>query len=339
MANWTRGLVLLALLTSISRFAVAQRVLLAQPPAADSTLFEAFGRLRAELQLQAFEVVVLEERAAPRSADELERAAQARAVFAAIALQRDVGGTTAEVLIVDRVTGKSTTRKLLIDQSANGPTLLAVRAADLLRASLVEFGPGERPPKEVVGVESAPPSPEVARFAQKVPRVEVRAGGITLLTPTLGYGVGPFLGLSFRPVERLVLGLEACGPLHGAKFETTNGIASVRQEFALVRASWNLSGATSGRHWEWGPVLGVGAYHLNATSVVSPPLVSRIDDFWSLVASAGVGVLYFFDRSVSLGAHASSLALLPRPVIAVDDQRSRPIALQTRVDVSFGVAF
>ncbi len=339
MVNWTRGLVLLALLTSISRFAAAQRVLLAQPSAADSTLFEAFGRLRAELELQAFEVVVLEERAAPTSADELERAAQARAVFAAIALQRDDGGTTAEVLIVDRVTGKSTTRKLLIDQSLNGPTLLAVRAADLLRASLVEFAPGERPPKEVVGVESAPPPPEVVQFARKTPRVEVRAGGVTLLTPTLGYGIGPFLGLSFRPVERLALGLEFCGPLHGAKFESINGVASVRQEFALVHASWNLSGATSGRRWEWGPVLGAGAYHLSATSVVSPPLVSRIDDFWSLIGSAGVGARYFFDRSVNLGAHAGALALLPRPAIAVDDQRSSPIALQARVDISFGVAF
>src|SRR5512146_786336 len=38
--------------------ALAQRVLLARPPATDTTLSEAFNRLRAELALQDFEVEV-----------------------------------------------------------------------------------------------------------------------------------------------------------------------------------------------------------------------------------------------------------------------------------------
>jgi len=40
-----------------------------------------------------------------------------------------------------------------------------------------------------------------------------------------------------------------------------------------------------------------------------------------------------------LGLDAAALALLPRPVIAVDDEHSSPIALEAQVDLDFGVAF
>lgn len=339
MSKWPSAIVLAVFLTVAPQVSAAQSVVLARPPASDPTLYEAFGRLRAELELQGFTVLVLATQSTPRSAAELERASQERNAFAAVALQRDEGATAAEVLIVDRVTGKSTTRRLRIDPSPNGPTLLAVRATDLLRASLTEFAPGERPPKEVLGTESAPPSAEVMHFAKKPPRIEARAGGIALYTPELGVGAGPVFGASFRPLERLALGLEFCGPLLGARHETSNGVASVRQEFALFRVSWNLASASNGPHWEFGPVIGAGVYHLNATSVVSLPLVSRTDEFWSFVTTAGIDAQYVFAQNISLGALASAIALLPRPVIAVDDQRSLPIALQGRAQLTFGVAF
>ena len=44
---------------------------------------------------------------------ELEREAQESEAFAAVALRRDGSGTAAEVCIVDRVTGKTTTRRLM----------------------------------------------------------------------------------------------------------------------------------------------------------------------------------------------------------------------------------
>jgi len=333
------GLVLLVLLTLIPRIAAAQRVLLAQPPAADPTLYEAFGRLRAELELQAFEVEVLGALAAPMSAADLERAAQERGAFAAIALQRDAGGTTAEILIVDRVTGKSTTRRLVIDPSPNGPTLLAVRAADLLRASLVEFAPGERPPPDVVGVEAAPAPPEVLRYAERTLHLRVRAGAVALLAPELGAGVGPLLGASVLAGRRLAVGLELGGPLLGARHRTSNGVATVRQERALLRASYNLGARTAGRRWEWGPRLGVGVYHLEATSIVEPPLVSERDAAWSAAAAGGLAVEHFFARTVSVGLDAGALALLPRPVIAVAEQRSSPLALEIEVSLGLGVTF
>lgn len=339
MLKWARTLALLACLLLLPRVAAAQRVLLARPPASDATLFEAYGRLRAELELQAFEVVVLEGRETQAIAEELEREAQARGAFAALALQRDTSGTAARIYIVDRVTGKTTSRKLRIDPSSDGPTLLAVRAVDLLRASLVELAPGQRPTRDVLGVDAAPPPPEVVRFSRESPRFQVRTGGLALLTPALGTGVGVLLGASYRPFESLDVGIELAGPLFGAEYDAAGGAASVRQEFALLRASLNLSTATSERRWEYGPLIGAGAYHLEATGVVEPPFVARTEQLWSFAANAGLRARYFFDRTVSLGFDVSALALLPRPVIAVDQERSSSIALQGLGAVSLGASF
>jgi hypothetical protein len=316
----------------------AQRVLLTRPTSTDRLLFEAFGRLRAELELQSFEVIILEDQAKLKSADDLEEAAQDRGAFAAIALRRGGRGSTARILIVDRVTGKSTTRNLLIEKSPNGPTLLAVRAADLLRSSLLEFEPGERPPREVVGVVKTPPSPEVVRFASEHRRFEVHAGGIALFNPELGYGVGPLFGARVR-LGRLRLGLDAQGPLHGAEFRSNNGIASVRQELAMLTLGWNLGSEDGDGHWELSPTLGAGIYHLRATSVVAPPLVAQADAAWSFSAAAGFALQYFFNPTLDVGLAVGGVALLPRPVVAVDDAHSSPIALQGQVTLHLGVAF
>lgn len=339
MIQRARTLLVLLLLVVCPRVAWAQRVLVVRPPPRDATLFEAFGRLCAELALQSFEVIVLGSSARSPGAEELEQKAQESEAFAAVALRRDGSGTAAEVCIVDRVTGKTTTRKLLIDPSSDGPMLLAVRAVDLLRASLLELGSGQAPARDVLGVEAQPPAPEVLRFSREPPRFHVRTGGIVLFTPPVGGGVGVQIGAHYRLDESFRLGLLLGGPLFGAEFRAEGGAAQVRQELALLRASWNLGRAAAGRHWEWGPLLGIGAYHLQATGDVALPLVGRSEEFFSFAADAGLSVQYFFHPSVSVGLELTCLTLLPRPVIAVDEERSPPLIAQALGTLSLGASF
>ncbi|XXX79399.1 hypothetical protein WMF30_11545 [Sorangium sp. So ce134] len=334
-----RTLLVLLLLLVCPRAAWAQRVLVVRPPPRDATLFEAFGRLSAELELQSFEVIVLGSPARSPGAEELERKAQESEAFAAIALRRDGSGTAAEVCIVDRVTGKTTTRKLLIDPSSDGPMLLAVRAVDLLRASLLEVGAGQAPAPDVLGVEARPPAPEVLRFSREPPRFHVRTGGLVLFTPAVGGGAGVQIGAHYGLDERFRFGLLVGGPVFGAAFHARGGAARVRQELALLRASWNLGPAAAGPHWEWGPLLGVGAYHLQATGDVELPLVGRSEEFFSFAADAGLGVHYFFHSSLSLGFELTCLTLLPRPIIAVEEERSAPLIAQALGALSLGAAF
>ncbi len=335
----TRAFLFCVALLTCAQAALALRVLVVRPAPSDAALFEAFGRLRAELALQGFDVVVLENADTPIDTDVLEVEAQSRDAFAAVALQREAGSTTAKVHIVDRVTGKTVTRKLKISSGQDGPMLLAIRSADLLRASLLELRPGEQPPPDVVGAERKAPPSEVVRFAHEPPHLQVVVGGAALGHPDLGFSFGTTVGLLSRPIPRLSLGVEFSGPAFGGEYQTTDGVATVRQEFGIVRGAWNLGDLQSGRHWEWGPLIGVGVAHIDARGRVEPPLVSQSRDLWAFAVVGGGHLDAFLSESVSMGVEASCLGLVPQPVVAVAEDRSTPLSVQGVVSLRLGVAF
>lgn len=322
-----------------SQHVFALRVLVIEPERSDSTLYEAFGRVRAELELQTFEVVVLKRGTDRIETTTLESEAQAHGAFAAVALQRDENSTTADLWIVDRVTGKIVLRKLKIDDGKDGPTLLAIRAVDLLRTSLTELAPGERPPSDVVGVDQTTPPLEVAQFAQSLPTFQLKLGAAILAHPSLGVSAGTAVDVIYHPLPRISLGLKFVGPVFGGEYHAPNGDASVRQEFGTIRAAFNFGASRPGPRWEWGPAMGIGASHLSATGVVDPPLVAMQNNLWALALLGGLNVAHFFTDFVSLDFEVAALCLIPQPVIAVADQQSSPLTVQGLATLSLGISF
>ncbi len=326
-------------LFSISSSALAQRVLVLRPPPTDTTLFEAFGRLRAELQLDDFEVVVLGSNGSALDPAALELEAQKSEAFAAIALTRLPDGAIANVSIVDRVTGKTSQRRLSIDGSTDTPTLLAVRAVDLLRASLRELEPGERPPMEVIGVDPGPTPQQVREFSAEPSLFQLRAGALALgVASEVGGAYGVALAAEYRPLRSVAVGLLAAGPLVGASFAANQGAASLRQELGLVRASFNVL-ASSSDTVELGPVLGAGVYHLEAHGQVDPPLVSESDEVWSFAGSGGVEAEVHLTSDLSLQAEVFALLLTPRPAVAVASESTELAAPLLCASAGLGVAF
>ncbi|HEX2873946.1 MAG TPA: hypothetical protein VHP33_21975 [Polyangiaceae bacterium] len=320
------------------RVAWAQRVLLVRPPASDTAMSEAFNRLRAELQLQDFEVEVLEVDERKLSPDELESAAQQADAFAGITLNRIGSSATADVSIADRVTGKITVRRLAISAGKDSPGILAVRAVDLLRASLRELPVDERPPPDVIGVGSKPAPEAVRAFTQAEPaRFQVSAAAVTLGSlREVSNGYGASVGFWYRPTERLQLGFLVVGPLVGARYRSPNGDAVVRQELGQLRAGFNLLGPGV---LELGPVLGAGVYHLLAQGDVRAPFTGQSAAVWSFAASGGLEARLRLTETLSLGASLQGLLLTPRPVVAVDsasEELGQPLLLAT---LGLGVAF
>jgi hypothetical protein len=302
-----------------ARSASAQSVVLVRPPEGDRILVEAFNRLRAELALQSFEVVVA---AAPREAgtpEALERLARDNSAFAAISFARRADTTTADVWIADRATGKTTVRTLALRGVPDAPSVLAVRSVDLLRESLRELGP-ERPPPEVVNADPGPvpeavrtwvkPSPPAWRF-----RLEATALG-EASGLSLAYGVG--VGLSHRLSERFRLGLAAAGPLVGGTYTASTGKATAHQELGWLEL---LVTAYQSERFRFGGSFGGGVYHLTARSEVNPPLASRSDDVLSALGSVGAFADVHATSIVAVTAGFSALALTPRPGVAVDAER------------------
>ena len=316
-----RGRALLAaaaacLVLLLTTAAFAQRVILVRPPAPDEVLSEAFNRLRAELTLQGFEATIVERDASASSPEELAELAKKDGAFAGISLTRRVGTPAAEVCIADRVTGKTSLRTLALSQAPDAPSVLAIRAADLLRASLREFPPDEPPPPEVVGVDSKPVPVAVQRWALQPParlRLDVRAA---LLGVTQGFGPGyaPSLALSYRVLDRVSVGVLVAGPALGASYKTSLGAASVRQELALARI---LGAALQSPSFELRPTLEAGIYRLDARGEVEPPLAARSAQVTSFAGGVGLEVAWRLSHALLVGAEISALELSPRPAIAV----------------------
>lgn len=316
---WAERALLFALATSVvlffARDANAQRVVLIRPESSDEVLVEAFNRLRAELRLQRFEVVVVDADPTLGSAEAVGKAAQAEDAFAGISITRRAGATSADVWIADRVTGKTTLRTLALQSQREAPSVLAVRAVDLLRSSLREIPPGEQAPPDVVSVDRAPVHDSVREWASPPPpwRLRVEAGALGAVSG-LGAAYGGGAALHRRLSDRFSVGIAFFGPLVGGSWTTSTGTASARQELGWLETAFT---AWRGGNVAVGASLGLGAYHLAASSEVEPPLVSQTDEVWSALASVGPNVVVHVTETLSFGGELEVLWLTPRPGIAV----------------------
>lgn len=301
--------------------ASAQSVVLVRPEVSDKVLVEAFNRLRGELGSQSFEVIVVDAPEGASTPEAIDRLAQDKGAFAAISFTRRADTTTADVWIADRTTGKTTVRTLALTGVRDAPSVLAVRAVDLLRESLRELNSAEAPPPEVAHVDRRPVPPAVRAFVQSEPPPwRLRLEGTALVeTGRVGAGYGVGLALSRRLSERFRAGLALAGPLIGASYRDTNGKASIRQELAWVELDANAYRA--------GPfavagVLGAGVYHLDARAQVEPPLVSRENQVTTFLSSLGLLLELRATDAVSAHAGVAALALAPRPGVAIADERT-----------------
>jgi hypothetical protein len=162
-------------------------------------------RVAAELEALGFSV--RSQTREPRPA-ELATEARRAGAFAAIGIGPTAEGTV-EITVLDRVTGK-TLRREVLGRSLTDPTtreLVALRASELLRASLMEIEAPHPPRGEV------PPTPIVARVAVapetiRRPDRRLRLGAESGVLVAPGLSATPLLqaALGVRVFERLELG-------------------------------------------------------------------------------------------------------------------------------------
>lgn len=327
------------LLCANSAAAAEGRVLLVQPPRSDQVLFEAFNRLKAELKIQGFETIVFEVMASQIAVDSLEKAATDRDAFAAVAISRSPGSTTALVRIVDRITGKSLTRQLDITDEKGGPTMLAIRATELLRTSLLEVDQRPETPSEIIGVQGGPPPDEVLRFTHEPRLFQAAAGLSSFWHPDLGFAWGANLVFSVRPKPMIKLSVEVAGPVFGGDYRADSGAATVRQELGLLGASWSFGARQTGRHWEGGPHIALGVAHLAAQGESEEPFVSHSETMWAFAMTGGGFVEFSINETLRVGLNLNVLTLLPRPVVAVANQGTAPLAFQGTGALRVGFSF
>lgn len=332
-----RSLVALSLGTALlaAAQAQAQRVALVRPDSDDPVLRDAFNRLTAELRLHHFEPAEVEPEAQARDPDALALAAKAADALACIAFIRHGGKRSVEVWLADRVSGKITMRTLELSEQSDASSVLAIRAVDLLRASLREFDVEHGPPSDVAGVDRRP-VPEAAKSfaASERPGWKLRLEALLLADGgDFGLGYGPSIGLARRTGERFELGLAVAGPILGASFATSDGSASLRQELGWLELRVHV---LQTRRLELGANAALGEHYLNAQGRPLPPALPRSDHVLSWLGALGVHAeLALLDR---VALTFSARALFPTPLPAVGIRKTSETFALPLFYLSTGVA-
>ncbi|MBI2896020.1 MAG: hypothetical protein HYY06_20850 [Deltaproteobacteria bacterium] len=272
------------------------------------------ARLRAELEALGFEVEVLEAPSLVPSRPLLEAAARDRGAIAAVRIVPSQAGV--EVWVFDRVTGKTVLREVVTDPDPARPDfeLIALRAVELLRASLMEVEAPHPSRGEVR------PGPVVRAIAERreaptrQPSMRLALGPGIALSPG---GVGPALDVlfevRFEPAGSIGATVTALVPTLPANVtDEDKGSASVLVALLGADVSWRSRSA-----WRLEPTAGAGAAMalLHMRGSAAGGYVGATDDTLSLVPYVRGGARLTLWRGLGLVAQTLVGVAIPRPSI------------------------
>ncbi len=334
-----RGAVALALgaaallLAATAAPADPTRIAVVRPAHPDAVTGEAATRLQAELVAAGFTVILVDAEAGRDPRAEVEAAAASARPAATVTIVRDAAGTAAEVWVADHLSRKTLVRRIDGDAAAESgrPAALAIRAVELLRASLLETSaavvaapPAAPPPPEPTPPAAPPDSPP-----RRSPRRRALLERITVeLGLTAFYGLGDTAG-RLAPTMRFAYGTGTglAGRLTVMGPTGTDQLALVEIVYGFDR-SWQVIAPVGGA----GP--GGCHTHLDDTATRRAPRLRT--EAWGGVLSASAGVAARVTDRAAFIADGHALLVLPGPgaVVATVPAGGKP---QLLVTASLGV--
>jgi hypothetical protein len=295
----------------------------------DPVTTEATARVQGELGAAGFRVAVV-----PFTLSSLDPDAARRAVETAGAELSPTGafaivvhptdrGVTAEIWVSDRVSQRTVVETAHLTQTDRDreSEILAVRAVELLKASLAEFW-----------VEAVPPPPPVTTKLPEAPPKEPPpppAARTRAFAAGLGLGVGVGMLDGFREIgaqwmptlvmsygwERgaaLQLAFHGLGP--AATVRAASGSATVEEQFATVDVmkTW----------WPRLPVVplacaGIGFHHVHVTGSGNTPYTGTTADDWAPLTNLGVAAGVPIYSGLSVLAQARAVVAWPPTSIRI----------------------
>jgi hypothetical protein len=293
---WSGPILLAIVLFTTRARAEGSRVALVSPAEPDDVIAEVTSRMQAELAASGFDAIVV---SPPTNVDFrslVELTTSQPGVVATFAVVRVGKQAAVDVWLSDRITGKTIVKRLDAGPSVGprGPAVLAIRAVELLRASLLE---ALVPPVDPV----VPPPPvvptEVSRFVEDrsaVSRPERHWPGTMSLElgPSvmngfhgLGTAVGAVARFSYQ-VRPDVLARATLGAMPWSRdVRTTTGTVAVEQELGLVELAYAFRFARSTAVIA---SAGAGVYHLHIQGSPYPSYGGNSDQLWSALVGAGM---------------------------------------------------
>ena len=311
------GLALLATMAAETGWAAT--VILVRPENPKAITAEALVRMHGELVSAGFDVQIMATTAGVDPRTSLEQTASGSNVDAVVAILGDATPGPVEVWVIDRVTGTSVVRRIPNQpESDRAAEILAIRAIELLRASLLEvaMAGGREPP-----IVPKPPPAEVTRFVDRALdsrresrwAIEVGASGVASFD-----GVGPAL----LPIVRLDMALgshvlmraTAAGLGTRARVQARSGWADLAEQFGLIEVGVRLR---PGRRLQPFFSLGAGAQHTSAEGRASPnlPYQGQTAERWAFLADAGAGLRLSLVHHFAVALEVHAQLAQPYPVV------------------------
>lgn len=308
----------------------------------EAALLEA--RLRAELLISGFEVLTVS-RSGPVGQAELARIADESGSSAAVSIVRSEQWLSAEVWLSRSRGGGSVLQQVRPEPiSRDAPAIVAIRAAEILRASAIDLrepatsssspaalasssspAVASSPAPPLAPASAAPPSPALPLVdrgetprADDAPRVFALTAALSALGGPGGVpgGFGPTLAASWSFAEAWSVEGRGTGPI-SSSVAFDDGSVDVDQELLALALRLDID---AGAQLTPFVLAGGGAHRTGVRGRTTPPREALRDSAWTAVALLETGLrLRASPRwSVRSGIGASYAA--SRPVIAVDDR-------------------
>jgi hypothetical protein len=287
----------------------------------DAIVRQATIRLEAELQAAGF-VVDWENAAAatdPRRALETGGAPS----FASIVILRSGAEAVADVWVVDHLSDKTLVRR--VDAGAVPGTerarTLAIRAVELLRASLLELrqsseDTGQRAPEKPMPADVAHWMAPTLTTRPPLAGWSIELGAATTLTTGFGPTIGPSAWLSRAVAPGWIVGARWAGPTYGPALRGAGATARLQQMMLLAELCRVIG------HGRVVPLLtaGAGAVESEATGQAGAPLQTHDVRGFSAALHASLGLHIGLGERVGLVVETGALLLAgARPVRIVGE--------------------
>jgi len=326
--------VALALATvAASQVALASTVLLVRPPNSSSVTSEALIRMHGELASAGFDVSFATAVAGVDGRASLEMLASGPGVDAVVAILGEAAPDAIEVWVVDRVSGKSAVRRTPYQPDGERDAeVLAIRAIELLRASLLEV--------DIVGVATPRPAPATSHPTPVSPEESRWGLGVGASVVMSWGGLGPAVLPQLRVGGVLASWCVAQATVAGlgtrARLGASERTGEVTQQFGLA-----------GLGLRWPPRKGVrpvvslaaGALHVSAEGRAGWPYAGQTATRWSFLADAGAGMHLALGARYEMAVEAHVQLAEPYPVFRVVDGEAatagRPSFLLTMAVVAW----
>lgn len=326
----------------------ASTVAVQRPDPSDQMLVESFSRLCGELRMYGLQVRLVDEMEDGALSDGAARNElpskpnQSSDLVGGVSLVRRSGQASAKIWVAANAAGKENVRITVSVDDADAPSLLAIRAADLLHASLRDVHAAPQPAPQPA------PKPEgntavASRASQddwptgQASRWVAQFGAATLFElGKLGTGWGATIQLQRNVSDRLALTLALTAPVLGQAYVSPEATAHLRNELGTVAVVVRL---VDTRTIDADVFQGVGAMHLSVHGEANSSWVAQDASAWAVASSTGASVGLRLAATWGVRASVAGIFLLPRPTIDAADKSyiARQPLLLTNLAVWFAL--